>query len=98
MTKTFAKIAARHSVKSNESGMLPLGAMTDRSFVCFFKFGSRAAQALAPHVGICLRLVFDAWNFHNKYTHSVRAGHLLCLPNYGLLCKSQLTIPPAMSI
>jgi hypothetical protein len=40
MTKTFAKIAARHNAKSNEPGMLPLGAMADRSFVCFFKFGS----------------------------------------------------------
>jgi hypothetical protein len=55
MTKTFAKIAARHNVKSSEPGMLPLGAMADRSFVCFFKFGLRAAQALAPRVGICLR-------------------------------------------
>jgi hypothetical protein len=48
MTKTLAKIAARHDVKSGEPGMMPLGAMADGSFVWVFEFGSRAAQALAP--------------------------------------------------
>ncbi len=36
MTKTFAKIGARHDVKSGESGMMPLGAMADESFVLIF--------------------------------------------------------------
>jgi len=29
MTKTFAKIAARHNVKSGEPGMIPFDAMAD---------------------------------------------------------------------
>jgi hypothetical protein len=33
MTKTLAKIAARHDVKSGEPGTIPLGAMAGGSFV-----------------------------------------------------------------
>jgi hypothetical protein len=40
MTKTCAKIAARHEVKYGEPGMMPWGAMADGSFVWIFEFGS----------------------------------------------------------
>jgi len=40
MTKTFAKIAERHGVKSGEPVLMPLGAMSDGSFVWIFEFGS----------------------------------------------------------
>jgi len=40
MTKTFAKIPARHNLKSGEQGMMPLGTMADGSFVWIFEFGS----------------------------------------------------------
>jgi len=59
MTKTFANIAACRDAKSIEPGIMPLGAMTEGSFVWIFEFRSRAAQALAPRVGICLR--FGIW-------------------------------------
>jgi len=39
MTKTFARIAARGDIKSGEPGMMPLRAMTGRSFVWIFEFG-----------------------------------------------------------
>jgi hypothetical protein len=40
MTKTFAKIAAHHDVKSGEPDMMSLGAMAEGSFVWIFEFGS----------------------------------------------------------
>ena len=54
MTKAIIKTPARRDVKSGEAGMVPLDTMADGSFVWIFEFGSRAAQALAPRVGICL--------------------------------------------
>jgi hypothetical protein len=39
MTKTFAKIAERHNVKSGVPGMMALGATADGSFVWIFEFG-----------------------------------------------------------
>jgi len=40
MTQTFAKIETLNDVKFGEPGMMPLGAMADRSFVWIFEFGS----------------------------------------------------------
>jgi hypothetical protein len=60
MTKTIAKIAAGCDLKSGEPGMMQLDAMADGYFVwpatssieSIFEFGSRAAQAIAPRVGV----------------------------------------------
>jgi hypothetical protein len=57
VTKTFAKIAARHDVKSGEPGMMPADTMADGSFVWIFEFGL---------LGFVWDLVFGAWNFHNS--------------------------------
>jgi hypothetical protein len=56
MTKTFAKITARHDVKSGEPGMMPLEAISDGFFVWSFEFRSSAAPALPQRQALARRV------------------------------------------
>ena len=71
MTKTGIAVGPNRFEKLAFPSILPFCTNVDWSFVWNFEFVSRAAQALAPRVGICLKFGFWCLEFYD-FNHAIR--------------------------